>query len=260
MLSRALYNEIDERAATVLRQLIAENVIAPGDVNTTSIKELTLEDLKGYTQVHFFAGGGLWSVAARLAGWPDDRPLWTGSCPCQPFSVSGKGERTSDPRHLWPDFLRLIRAARPSVVMGEQVAGTAGYDWFDRVRSDLEGEEYTSRAVDIPTCSVGSPHQRQRLYWVGSLADRARFGPQVPTEGCQPAVAKPRRADHSYRSMWHDAEIIRCSDGKHRRCKPRTPMLVDGFPGRLAIWSIAGNAISPILAAEVIAAFLEANP
>jgi len=164
-MGRAYYNEIDPAAAHILRAMIAGGVVAPGDVDTRSIKEVQPDDLIGYTQCHFFAGGGLWSVAARLAGWPDDRPLWTGSCPCQPFSAAGKGLGTDDPRHLWPDFHRLIRARRPLTIMGEQVAGSAGYGWFDGVRADLEGEGYASRAVDFPACSVDAPHQRNRLYW-----------------------------------------------------------------------------------------------
>jgi DNA (cytosine-5)-methyltransferase 1 len=162
----ALYNEIDEAAAHVLREMIKLGVVAPGDVNTTSIKELTPDDIKGYTQVHLFAGGGLWSVAARLAGWPDDEPLWTASCPCQPFSAAGKGAGTDDPRHLWPDVHRLARALRPAVIMGEQVAQKAGYGWFDGVRADLAREGYASRSVDFPACSVDAPHQRNRQYWV----------------------------------------------------------------------------------------------
>lgn len=162
----AYYNEIDPAAATILRHMIDEGVIAPGDVDTRSIKEVTPNDVAGYTQAHFFAGGGLWSVAARLAGWPDSAPLWTGSCPCQPFSAAGKGGGTDDPRHLWPDFHRLISAVRPAVVMGEQVAGKAGYGWFDGVRADLAGEGYAGRAVDFPACSVDAPHQRNRLYWI----------------------------------------------------------------------------------------------
>ncbi|MGF6157798.1 DNA (cytosine-5)-methyltransferase 1 [Ensifer sp. KUDG1] len=167
----AYYNEIDPAAAHILRALIDENVIAPGIVDTRSIKDVQPNDLIGFTQCHFFAGGGLWSVAARLAGWPDNEPLWTGSCPCQPFSAAGKGTGTDDPRHLWPDFYRLIRARRPAVVMGEQVAGAAGYGWFDGVRSDLEGERYASRSVDFPACSVDAPHQRNRQYWVAMADD-----------------------------------------------------------------------------------------
>jgi DNA (cytosine-5)-methyltransferase 1 len=50
--------------------------------------------------------------------------------------------------------------------MGEQVAGKAGYGWFDGVRADLEETGYAGRAVDIPALAVNAPHIRQRLYWV----------------------------------------------------------------------------------------------
>jgi len=168
----AFYNEIDPYAAEWLRNLIKKGLIADGEVSTQSIINLQPADLADFTQCHFFAGIGGWSHALRLAGWTDDRPIWTGSCPCQPFSVAGKGAGTDDPRHLWPHFHRLISAIRPSVVMGEQVAGAAGYGWLDGVRFDLEREGYASRGVDIPACSVDAPHIRQRLYWVATnLAD-----------------------------------------------------------------------------------------
>ena len=173
----AYYNEIDATAAHVLRHLIATDVIAPGDVDTRSIKEVQPDDLKPYTQCHFFAGGGLWSVAARLAGWPDEKPLWTGSCPCQPFSQAGQKRGVADERHLWPDFHRLIAARRPAVVVGEQVAGSAGYGWLDGVRADLEKENYASGAVDIPACAVDAPNIRQRLYWV-AVENAEREGQQ----------------------------------------------------------------------------------
>jgi len=159
------YNEIESYAAEWLRNLIKAGHIPHGEVDTRSIVDVSPLDLRGFTQCHFFAGIGGWSHALRLAGWPDDRPIWTGSCPCQPFSVAGKGAGTNDPRHLWPHFHRLIAACRPPVVLGEQVAGKAGYGWFDGVRADLEGIGYSSRAVDIPALAVGAPHIRQRLYW-----------------------------------------------------------------------------------------------
>lgn len=174
----AYYNEIDRDAAHVLRCLISDGLIAPGDVDERSIKDVQPDDLDGYTQCHFFAGAGLWSVAARLAGWPDDRPLWTGSCPCQPFSAAGKGGGVDDPRHLWPDLFRLIRARRPAVVVGEQVAGAPGYGWFDGVRADLAGEDFASRVVDIPACAVDAPNIRQRLYWC-ALADAGGGGVRI---------------------------------------------------------------------------------
>ena len=162
----AYYNEIEPYAAQWLRNLIAKGLIADGEVDTRSIIDVQPVDLRGFTQCHFFAGIGGWSHAFRLAGWPDDRPVWTGSCPCQPFSVAGKGAGIDDARHLWPHFHRLIAACRPPVVLGEQVAGKAGYGWFDGVRTDLEATGYSSRAVDIPALAVSAPHIRQRLYWV----------------------------------------------------------------------------------------------
>lgn len=302
MNGRAYYNEIDPAAVAILRELIDRNVIAPGDVDNRSIKDVQPGDLAGYTQCHFFAGGGLWSVAARLAGWPDDRPLWTGSCPCQPFSAAGKGLGADDPRHLWPDFHRLISACRPAVVMGEQVAGAAGYGWFDGVRADLAVESYASRAVDIPACAIDAPHQRNRLYWVamdnrgcarwslGSIAEvergnlrfegapaaaldvgADRSGIRFQSDADQPefqgqpsarqqSLAQPDARALRNGSWWSDSEwIVSPLDGKARRAKSGLPFLVDGLPGRVDLWRVGGNAIVPILAAEVIAAYLDAE-
>ncbi|NSY17235.1 DNA cytosine methyltransferase [Neorhizobium sp. AL 9.2.2] len=164
----AYYNEIDPYAAQWLRNLIAAGHIAPGDVDERSIVDVHADDLKAYTQCHFFAGIGGWSYAARLAGYPDDRELWTGSCPCQPFSVAGKGEGQSDDRHLWPEQFRLIQARRPIVWVGEQVAAAVGKHWLDGVQSDLERIGYASRAAIIPACAVDAPHRRDRAWVVAN--------------------------------------------------------------------------------------------
>jgi site-specific DNA-cytosine methylase len=129
----AYYNESDGYAAQWLRNLIAAGSIAAGDVDERDIRDVCGDDLRGYGQCHFFAGIGGWSYALRLAGWDDGRPVWTGSCPCQPFSAAGKGEGGSDARHLWPHWFRLIRECRPAVVFGEQVAAAIGWGWLDAV-------------------------------------------------------------------------------------------------------------------------------
>jgi len=177
----AYYNEFDKKAAAWLRELIAEGHIPPGDVDERSITDVRADELAGYTQLHFFAGIGGWPLAARIAGWPDDREIVTGSCPCQPFSVAGKGAGTADARHLWPDFFRIIRARRPAVVMGEQVAAAVGKGWFVGVRSDLEGIGYDCRGVVIPACAVNAPHRRDRLWFAAGsrvLGDAHDTGPQ----------------------------------------------------------------------------------
>ena len=162
----AYYNEIDEYAAQWLRNLIAAGHIAPGDVDTRSITEVHPDDVKNYTQCHFFAGIGVWSYALRRAGWADSRPVWTGSCPCQPFSTAGKGAGFDDERHLWPVFGRLISECRPATVFGEQVASKDADAWIDLVQIDLEAMGYAVGAVPFPSAGVGAPHIRDRLYWM----------------------------------------------------------------------------------------------
>jgi DNA (cytosine-5)-methyltransferase 1 len=172
----AYYNENDPYAAQWLRNLIKKGLISDGYVDEISIKDVDPDTLGGFSQYHFFAGIGGWAHAARLARWPDELVLVTGSCPCQPFSVAGKGRGTDDERHLWPDFNRLIQSIRAPVVMGEQVSGKAGHAWFDGVASDLEGQGYATGAVDIPACSVNAPHRRNRLYWVAHTDDARSQG------------------------------------------------------------------------------------
>ena len=174
------YNEIDPYAAQWLRNLIAAGRIAPGDVDTRSIEDVHPDDLKPYAQCHFFAGIGGWSLALRNAGWPDADPVWTGSCPCQPFSIAGKGKGFAEERHLWPAFHHLIVERWPPVIFGEQVASPDGLNWLDLVSSDLEGEGYACGAVDICAAGVGAPHIRQRLYWV---ADAGCYGRQQVYRG-----------------------------------------------------------------------------
>lgn len=167
----AYYSEIDPYAADWLENLILVGLIAPGDVDRRSIEDVTPNDLRGYTQCHFFAGIGVWSYALRCAGWPDDRPVWTGSCPCQPFSAAGRGRGTADERHLWPAWFWLIEQCRPRVVFGEQVEAAIKHDWLDLVQTDLEGIGYATGAVGLPAAGVGAPHGRARLWFVADDDD-----------------------------------------------------------------------------------------
>jgi DNA (cytosine-5)-methyltransferase 1 len=141
----AYYNEHDPFAAAWLRNLIADGLVADGDVDERSIVDVSPEDLTGYTQCHFFAGIGIWSLSLRLAGFPDDGFIWTGSCPCQPFSAAGSQGGGDDDRHLWPIWFRLISECRPDAIFGEQVEGAVGFGWLDRVFADLEDEELRLR-------------------------------------------------------------------------------------------------------------------
>lgn len=197
------YNENDPNAAAWLRQLIADRLIPAGDVDERSITEIKPHELTKYTQCHFFAGIGGWSLALELAGWPADEPVWTGSCPCQPFSSAGKRGGTDDERHLWPAFFALIEACGPWIVFGEQVASSdvvgkvSGKPrkpgqtvWFDGVCADLEGSGYTTGAAVLGAHSAGADHQRQRLYWVAHSEGVGRTRAASASESAGGALAE----------------------------------------------------------------------
>lgn len=190
----AYYNDHDPGAAAWLRELIRQGHIAPGQVDERSILDVQPSDLDGFTQCHFFAGIGGWSLALRLAGWNDDQPVWTGSPPCQPFSVAGRGLAEGDARHLSPKFAQLVRARRPPLLFGEQVAsaavfgpaakgnrpgfeGTPPWAWLDDLSNRLEAAHYAVGSSDFPSAGVGAPHIRQRTFFGAvRLADTAATG------------------------------------------------------------------------------------
>lgn len=196
------YNEFDPKAAAWIQELINQKLIPDGIVDTRSITDVRADELMEYRQCHFFAGIAGWSFALQLAGVDPDEPLWTGSCPCQPFSTAGKRGGVNDERHLWPVFYNLIKQCRPQKVIGEQVASSeivgteleasfiiavqagdfaranrisnklvkssALHYWkrlLDGVHADMAAIGYAFRPEVLGAHSVGAPHQRQRLYW-----------------------------------------------------------------------------------------------
>lgn len=239
----AWYNEIDPFAVDWLRQLIKAGHIAPGVVDTRDIRDISPQDLDGFTQLHFFAGIGGWSLALRQAGWPDDRPVWTGSCPCQPFSASGKQRGFDDDRHLWPAWFSLIKAFKPSTLLGEQVASKPALMWFDLVSADLENAGYTSGAADLCAAGLGAPRMRQRLWFGASLRGVENTNGACVPSGVQDAEtvqrAKEKRPpDRSARSdragRLGNATGGRCRQSRHPRPQSPKRAALASATGRIA--------------------------
>jgi DNA (cytosine-5)-methyltransferase 1 len=258
------FNEFDSYPADWLR-----NLFPRATVDARSIVDLQPSDVSGYARAHFFAGIGGWEYALSLAGWPQDRDVWTGSCPCQPFSAAGKGKGEADERHLWPEFRRLIAECRPPVVFGEQVASRLGREWLAGVRADLEALGYAVGAADLCAAGVGAPHLRQRLYWVAYALDLGGLGDpdhaglpervgdgrvQREAVGAYPGQAPECRSHTGWGDTW-----LQCLDGKARRVEPGIFPLAHGVPGRVGRLRAYGNAIVPQVAAAFVRAYMETS-
>lgn len=232
---RAYYNENNAHAAQWLRNLAAGGHIAPGDVDERSIEDVTADDVRGYTQCHWFAGVGGWSLGLRLAGWPDSRPAWTGSCPCQPWSTMGRRRGINDARHLWPVWFRLIGECKPATIFGEQVAG-AGV-WLDNAFADLESLDYACGAADLPAACVGSPQNRPRLWFVADAKGERRGA------GLREAGEKQNGPESADCSAWP--------------AEPAVSRVAHGVSGAVDFNRAFGNAIAPAVAAQFILSFAE---
>ena len=266
----AYYNEIDNRAAAWLRQLIKNGNITQGEVDERSITEVEARDLQGFDRVHFFSGIGTWDYCLNQAGW-GDRPIWTASLPCQPFSAAGKGLGKADERHLLPHFLELFKECKPATVLGEQVAAAIKHGWLDDLYAEMEACDYALGSAVIGAHSIGAPHIRQRLYWVANsinhsgqrpvgrvndkengsqISDRKSISIAGESSGTSEhvcgmadsnAAGKPEsgyRQSHSegvangaFGNCADGIEWIYCRDNKYRPIKPGIQPLVDGVTG-----------------------------
>lgn len=284
---KVYYNEIDEKAAAWLAELMKQGAIPHGTIDTRSIEDVRPSDLDGYDQCHFFAGIGGWAYALELAEW-GDRPIWTASCPCQPFSAAGRRRGTADERHLWPALRWLIQQHLPSLVVGEQVASPAGREWFDALATDVEALSYRCAAAILPAASVKAPHLRDRIWWTAvrglevssrerlevvrlqlqsreprldlpEAAGRGEAGELADADGGQPGHRvlqrswEHRQQSQDGRALWDDADWLYCRDGKYRPVEPGTFPLAHGIPARVGRLRGYGNAIVP----QVAAAFLK---
>lgn len=260
------YNEYDKSAAAWLRELIKEGLISNGEVDERSIVEVEASDIAGFRQHHFFAGIGGWSYALRIAGWPDDIPVWTASLPCQPFSVAGKQLGKSDERHLLPHFIELVRKCNPATLFGGQVPGAIRHGWLDDLYAEMEDCGYSCGSIIAGAHSVGAAHIRQRLYWVADSNEQRLQRRARTASSDQWAIGANSMVDRLY-----------CRDGKYRPIESGIKPLVDGVSrgmvhsgnqsapinanatqeARAMRLRGYGNAIVPKLAAQFIESFME---
>lgn len=249
---RVYYNEFDKKKCAALSQLMKDGHIRKGDIDDRSIRDVQPADVSEYDRAHFFAGIGLWDYALDLARWPADRPVWTGSCPCQPWGVAGavhgRNKQEEDERDLWPVWGKLI--PKGITIFGEQVATKHALRWYDRLADDLENKNYTVRTEIKTGISEGIPQRRWRLY----------FAAHPGGEGMERLV-KAGSAREAGSRGWRGKKDLQsiCKSPftpGERWPQPLVRSLDDGYPERVGIIHAAGDAIIPQVAARFIQAVI----
>lgn len=198
------------------------------------------------THGSLFSGGGGFDIAAETLGWRNifhcetDRfckrilahhwpgaysfndirdfnatkfkgkiDVLSGGFPCQPFSLAGKRNGTSDNRYLWPEMLRIIRQIRPTWVVAENVYGILNWNEglvFNKVHTDLEAAGYEVQTFILPACGVNAPHRRNRVWFIAH-------------------TAKPpqRKKEYPAHFQWKEAASIQREDIQPKYCRIGVP-------------------------------------
>ena len=154
--------------------------------------------LRATQDIIFFAGIAGWERALQIARWHPDRPVCTASLPCQPFSLAGKERGKADERHLLPHFINLVKQCNFQTIFGEQVPAAIKHGWLDDLCTEMEREKYTVGSILLTAAGAGSPHIRQRLYWVADSSKQRQSGQRQMGQPINPTEAKDRQINRAF--------------------------------------------------------------
>jgi DNA (cytosine-5)-methyltransferase 1 len=191
-------------------------------------------------------------VRTAVAWWQSEpRPpvhVVAGGYPCQPFSLAGLQQGTSDERWMWPSMADVIRHVGPQYVVVENVAALVrDPNAFGWMLGDLADLGFDAEWSVLSAPNFGAPHSsRERLYLVayapgvdGSSRDLLGAG---GVGGSPLAVGGlsglPASARGGAAREWLASE-------------PRVDRLVDGVPRQVEQLAGYGNAVIPAVAEHV---------
>ena len=200
--------------------------------------------------------------------------------PCQPFSNAGKRRGKEDNRYLWPELVRVLREARPTWFLGENVSGIINLA-LDTVLSDLEAEDYEVETFLVPACSQNAPHRRERVWIIArNVGDSKCFrqqrleherrsrseemlsertGPDVAHTLCNGSQARvpgqdTREEGESGVLDYESDQFRRWTSSSYWETEPNVGRVADGIPDRVDRLKGLGNAIVPQVAYQFLRA------
>lgn len=173
----------------------------------------------GYVEREVFAAACL--VEGMAQQELDEAPIWddirtfpsghyrrkvdlvTAGYPCQPFSLAGRRGGSSDPRHVWPDVLRIIRDVGAPLAYLENVQGHLSLG-LDEVLADLATVGFDAEWTTVSAQEAGAPHRRNRLFILAYAGDEGleRLRSTKPGRGSVSAGEGVAVADADRELVW----------------------------------------------------------
>jgi len=114
----------------------------------------------------------------QLAAVCPDQPDWiVGGPPCQGYSTVGKRNREDQRNQLFREFLRLVKALKPSGFVIENVLGLKDMSFEQEVASEFERLGYSVVFMVLTAAEHGVPQLRRRVVFVGHRVAGRFLGP-----------------------------------------------------------------------------------
>jgi DNA (cytosine-5)-methyltransferase 1 len=114
-----------------------------------------------------------------------------GGPPCQPFSVGGLRRAATDPRDMFPQFIRVLEAVNPTAFVAENVPGLttkSRIEYLANIFSQFEALGYNVSWRVLLAADYGVPQKRRRLFIIGFKNHIPFYFPK-PTHGQE--LARP---------------------------------------------------------------------
>ena len=210
-------------------------------------------DVRRHDDIRTFPPAGDWSVDVICGGFP-----------CQDISVAGNGRGLAGERSgLFFEFMRVVSVLEPRVVVLENVAALLARG-MDTVLGNLSELGFNAEWSLIPSCSMGAPHSRARVFIVAYRHEERRVRESIYFHredgfctGQWNGKATPSSGEWGEVERWLSETF---QDGDWESPETKVQRMDDGLPPWLDRNGMCGNAVVPQVAEWIGKRIMESQP
>ena len=169
--------------------------------------------------------------AHKYAGQID---ILTGGFPCQPFSVAGKREGTSDSRWLFDEIIKTIEIVQPRRLFFENVPGILSSNAIVEIYESLAKVGYRCKSpLLLGSDDCGNIHKRQRV-WIYATDTKKQSIDACRSESTKRSKQQEPQPRNSFEQL--DTTDARCE--RVQGCESKKVQGERGIQGRKDIGSV----------------------